>query len=113
MICNQQARKEISFGGKRTKTLGVANKFMVGGHNVPPPPLGLYMACESDRNLAFLSQLNTQNHSPRHFSITFQKRIFIVSCWTPCIAHVFHSLDRIARCIVCKIFVKRSRCFSM
>ena len=38
MICNKILGKVTKFGGKRTKTLGVAKRFMVGGHNVPPPP---------------------------------------------------------------------------
>ena len=36
MICNKILGKVTKFGEKRTKTLGVANRFMVGGHNVPP-----------------------------------------------------------------------------
>ena len=38
MIYNKILGKVTKFGGKRTKTLGVANRFMVGGggHNVPP-----------------------------------------------------------------------------
>ena len=40
MICNKILGKVTKFGGKRTKTLGVANRLMVGGHIVPPPPLG-------------------------------------------------------------------------
>ena len=42
MIRNKILGKVTKFGEKRTKTLGVANRFMVGGggHIVPPPPLG-------------------------------------------------------------------------
>ena len=36
MICNKILGKVTKFGQKRTKTLGVANRFMVEGHNVPP-----------------------------------------------------------------------------
>ena len=36
VICNKILGKVTKFGEKRTKTLGVANRFMVGGHNVPP-----------------------------------------------------------------------------
>ena len=36
MICNKILGKVTKFGGKRTKTLGVVNRFMVGGHIVPP-----------------------------------------------------------------------------
>ena len=50
MICNKILGIVTKFGEKRTKTLGVANSFMVGGHNVPPSPLGLYRV----NNLAWL-----------------------------------------------------------
>ena len=37
MIRNKILGKVTKFGEKRTKTLGVANRFMVGGHIVPSP----------------------------------------------------------------------------
>ena len=39
MICNKILGKVTKLGEKRTKTLGVATRFMVGGAP-PPPPLG-------------------------------------------------------------------------
>ena len=38
MIRNKILEKVTKFGGKRIKTLGVANRFMVGAHCAPPPP---------------------------------------------------------------------------
>ena len=42
MICNKILGKVTKFWGKRTKTLGVVNRFMVGGGGgtMCPPPLG-------------------------------------------------------------------------
>ena len=47
MICNKILGKVTKFGENRTETLGVANRFMVGGtlcppplECAPPPPLG-------------------------------------------------------------------------
>ena len=34
----QDSRRVTIFGGKRTRTLGVANRFMVGGTLCSPPP---------------------------------------------------------------------------
>ena len=51
--CNKILGKVTKFGEKRIKTLGMANRFMVGGHNVPPPPplgfIGLNEASSSRR----------------------------------------------------------------
>ena len=38
MIRNKILGKVTKFGKKRTKTLGVANRFMVGGAQCAPPP---------------------------------------------------------------------------
>ena len=46
MIRNKILGKVTKFGGKRTKTLGVANRFMVGGGGAQCAPLGLYRVKE-------------------------------------------------------------------
>ena len=51
MICNKILGKVTKFGEKRTKTLGVANRFMVGGGGAQcAPPWAFYpnpgVACE-------------------------------------------------------------------
>ena len=42
MIRNKILGKVTKFGGKRTKTLGVANRFIGGGGGRTMCPLGLY-----------------------------------------------------------------------
>ena len=42
MLCNKILGKVTDYGGIRTKTLGAASRFMVGGGGAHCAPLGLY-----------------------------------------------------------------------
>ena len=50
MICNKILGKGTKFGEKRTETLGVANRFMVGGGGTQCAPLGRYRVNKHIKN---------------------------------------------------------------